>query len=252
LRKLAFLPVALVAALALAPAAGAQSSTYEITASTSPAKAGSKKRPVAVSIRFGARAEGSGRPSTSSKFAVSFGGIRANTRGFKTCTVASINAAQSDNGCSSSARIGTGQVKNLVGVAADQNDTSISCTLNVTIYNGGGGAAAIFLRGGPTVAGAPCPVGVNQALDGTFRNTRAGLQLSFDIPANLMHPIPGLNQGISELTATLNRKTARVRGKRVNLLEATGGCRRGQRAVVLNLTAESGGSSTSRGTARCR
>jgi hypothetical protein len=251
LRKLAILPVALVATLALAQVAGAQSSTYEITASTSPAKAGSKKRPVPVSIRFGAKAEGTGRPSTSSRFAVTFGGIRANTRGFKTCTVAQINAAQSDNGCSSSARIGTGSVNNLVGQAADPNDTSISCTLNVTIYNGGGGKAAIFLRGGPTVPGAPCPVSVNQALDGTFSNTRAGVRLSFDIPANLMHPITGLNQGINELTATLSRKTARVRGKRVNLLESTGGCRGGKRQVVLELTAEAGGSSTSRGTARC-
>jgi len=251
LRKLAILPAALVAALALAPVAGAQSSTYDITASTSPAKAGSKKRPVPVSVTFGAKAQGEGRPSTSSRFAVTFGGVRVNVRGFKTCSVASINAAQSDNGCSSAARMGTGKVVNLVGASTDQNDTSISCTLNVRIYNGGGGTAAIFLQGGPAVPGAPCPVQVNQALNGALRNTSSGLQLSFDIPANLMHPITGLNQGIYELNATLSKKTARVRGKRVHLFESVGGCRGGKRQVVLNLTAEAGGSSTSRGTARC-
>lgn len=251
MRKLAVLPAALVAALAVAPVAAAQSSSYDVTASTSPAKAGSKTKPVGVGITFSAKAQGTARPSTSSKFSVSFAGIKANPKGFKACSVASINAAQSDAGCSSAARIGSGSVTNIVGNAADPNDVSITCTLNITLYNGGGGEVAIFLKGGAGVPGAACPIGVSQALDGTFRNSRAGVTLAFNIPANLMHPVAGLNQGISSLNATLSKKSVRVKGKKRYLLESSGGCRGGSRAVTLLLTAETGGSSTSKGAARC-
>ena len=252
MRKLVVLVTALVAVLAASTVALAQSSQYDVTASTSPAKAGSKAKPVPASITFAVQAQGTGRPSTSKEFKVTFGGMKVNTKGFKTCTVSAINQAQGDSGCNKAAKVGEGFVKNLVGTAEDQTDVSISCNLAVTLYNAGGGRMAVFLKGSPTtqVQGGTCPIGVNQALDGKLANSSSGFSLSFTIPSNLMHPITGLNQGISEISTTISKKTIKSKGKTVGLVEAIG-CKGGSRPVTLTLAAEAGGSSTSTGSAKC-
>jgi hypothetical protein len=256
LRKLAILATALVAMFATAAVALAQSNGYDVTASTSPAKAGSKKKPVAVKMRFGIDASGlTGRPVTSEGFEVGFGGIRTNGRSFKTCSAAKINAAQSDKGCSKAAKVGSGHVHNLAGASGNPADTSITCDLNLTIYNAGNKRAALFLQGGPGVAGASCPIGISQAIDARFVRIRGGEALSFQIPSNLRHPITGLDNGIVSINATVLKKTAKVghgrRAHKVGYFEAVGGCKRGKRAVTLTLTSETGAKTTSAGAAKC-
>ena len=253
MRKFAAIGVTAVALLATSSAAFAQATSYDISASTSPATAGSKKKPVSASLSLTVNATSPGRPTTSTAFKVTFAGMRANTTGLKTCTVASINAAQSDSGCNKAAKIGDGYVKNLVGTATDPNDTSIGCNLAVTLYNAGSGRVAVFLKGAPTltVAGGTCVIPINQALDGRFASSSTGVSLSFTIPGNLQHPITGLNQGISSIQTTIDRKTFTSKGKKVGLLEAVGGCKGGSRAVTLDLTQESGGVGTSKGSAKC-
>jgi hypothetical protein len=253
LRKLAVLGVTAAALLTTSSAAFAQATSYDIKASTSPAKAGSSKKPVTASLTLTVDATGTARPTTATAFKVTFAGMKANTTGLKTCTVTQINAAQSDTGCNKAAKIGSGYVKNLVGSADDPNDTSIACNLGVTLYNGGNGKVAVFLKGSPTitVAGGNCVIGVNQALDGKFTSSSKGVSLSFTIPANLQHPIGGLNQGISAIQTTIDKKTVKVKGKKRGLLEAVGGCKGGSRAVTLELSQEAGGVGTSKGSAKC-
>jgi hypothetical protein len=249
LRKLAATGIAAAALLTASTVAFAQSTSYDISASTSPATAGSTKKPVSTSLTLTVKSTATARPGTASQFKVTFAGMKANTTGLKTCTVASINSAQSDSGCNKAAKIGDGYVKNLVGSADDPNDTSIACNLAVTLYNAGGGKVAVFLKGGPTttVAGGNCTIGVQQALDGAFKSSGSGVSLSFAIPANLQHPITGLNQGISEIQTTIDKKTVKIKGKKRGLLEAVGGCKSGSRAVTLDLT----GVGTSSGSAKC-
>jgi hypothetical protein len=241
------------AALLTTSSAAFAATSYDISAKTSPAKAGSKKKPVAASLTLTVNATGAGRPTTATDFKVTFAGMRANTKGLKTCTVESINAAQSDSGCSKAAKIGDGYVKNLVGQNTDPNDTSIACNLGVTLYNAGNGRVAVFLKGAPTitVAGGNCVIGVSQALDGRFTSNSKGVSLSFTIPSNLQHPITGLDQGISAIETTIDKKVFKSKHKKVGLLEAVGGCKHGKRAVTLELTQAAGGVGTSKGSAKC-
>ena len=179
--------------------------------------------------------------------------MKANTKGLKTCTVSSINAAQSDSGCNKASKIGDGYVKNLVGTSTDIVDVSIACNLAVTLYNAGNGGVAVFLKGAPTimVAGAPCVIPISQALDGKFSSNSKGVSLSFSIPTNLQHPITGLDQGISAIQTTIDKKVFKSGHKKVGLLEAVGGCKGGKRAVTLELTQAAGGVGTSTGSAKC-
>lgn len=253
MRKLAVIGVTAAALLTTSSAAFAQATSYDISASTSPAAAGSKKKPVSTSLSLTVNATGTARPTTATAFNVTFAGMQTNTTGLKTCTVAQINAAQGDTGCNKAAKIGSGYVKNLVGPASDPNDTSIACNLSVTLYNGGGGKVSVYLKGNPTltVAGGNCVIGISQALDGRFTTNSKGVSLGFSIPANLQHPIGGLNQGISAIQTTIDKKTVKVKGKKRGLLEAVGGCTGGSRAVTLELTQEAGGVGTSKGSAKC-
>ncbi len=250
MRKLAVLIAALVAVFAMATVAFAQSTSYDVTASTSPAKAGSPRQPVPVSIKFSIKAQGTGRPSSSEQFRVAFAGIRFNNAAFKTCSVTRMNRDKSDRSCSRASRMGSGVVNNLAGASADPNDTSVPCNLKVTIYNSGRNLVGLWLVGGPTISGANCPISINQALPARIVKSGGGQGLQFSIPSNLRHPIGGLDNGISQISATISKKTTRVRGRTVGFTQAVG-CRGGSRAVTLTLTAENGSTSVSRGAARC-
>lgn len=254
MRKLAAVGIAVAALLTTSTIAHADATSYDVSASTSPTKAGSKKKPVPASLSLTVNAQGTGRPSTSSAFKVTFAGMRANTKGLKTCTVDSINAAQSDSKCNKKAKIGDGYVKNLVGTNTDIVDVSISCNLAVTLYNAGHNRVAVFLKGAPTimVAGGPCVIPVNQALNGKFTSNRKGLSLSFTIPSNLQHPITGLDQGISAIQVTIDKTVFRSGKKKVGVIESVGGCKKHKRAVTLELPQAAGGVGKSTGSAKCR
>jgi hypothetical protein len=245
LRKLAVLSAALVALFAMAAVAVAQSTSYTVTASTSPAKPGSKSKPVAESVKFSVTAPSGSRPSTSQTFKVSFSGMQSNGKAFKTCTASAMNAKQSASVCSSAAKVGSGTVHTLSGKADDPSDVSVPCNLNLTIYNAGNKKAALWLNGGSGVAGAPCPIPIAQAIDAKFVKSGTGEALQFDIPSNLRHPIPGLNNGISQINATISKKVSKGTGFFVST-----SCK-GTRPITLTLTSEAGASSTSSGSAKC-
>ncbi|UGS37726.1 hypothetical protein [Capillimicrobium parvum] len=246
MRKLAILSVALVAVLGTAAVAVAQSGSYGVTASTSPAKPGSLKKPLAISVKFGVQWNGGGRAFSTEGFKVAFAGVRTNGKRFKTCTAAKINAAQSDRGCSRAALVGTGTVHNLAGNAADINDTSITCDLNVKIYNAGNKRAAIFLAGNPP----QCVIPISQALDARWVRAGSGEALQFSIPSNLRHPVTGVDNSIISLNATINRKTTGRGKKKVAYMESIG-CNGNKRGITLTLTPESGAQTSTQASANC-
>jgi hypothetical protein len=247
LRKLAILSTTLVAVLAMTAVAVAQSGSYDVTASTSPAKAGSKKKPVAMSVKFGVHFDGTTRAPSSAAFKVAFDGVRTNGKKFKTCTAAKINAAQSDRGCSRAALVGSGTVHNLAGAAGDINDTSILCDLDVKIYNAGNKRAAIYLFGNPP----KCVIPVSQALDARWVRAGKGEALQFSIPSNLIHPVGGVDNSIINIDVTINKKTTGKGKKKAAYIESVGGCKKGDRDIALTLTYESGQQQTTKGAAKC-
>ncbi len=247
MRKLAILSAAIVACLATATVAIAQSTgSYDVSASTSPDTKGSNKKPKAISVTFGVNFNGTTRAPSSEGFKVAIEGIKTNGARFAKCTAAQINAAQSDRGCSRAARVATGKVHNLAGNAADINDTSIVCDLNVTIYNSGRNRAAIYLFGNPP----NCVIPVSQALDARWVKAGSGQALQFSIPNNLRHPVGGVDNSIIDIDATFPRKTTGKGKKKVAYIEAVG-CKGGSRDIELTLSLEGGSQATSKSSARC-
>jgi len=87
--------VAITAAFVLSLAAFAYAqvvNTYTVTGSTSPTNAGSKKKPVPVSVKFGYEVgEASGnRPSPVKKYSIKFAGLNVNTAPFPKCSAATL------------------------------------------------------------------------------------------------------------------------------------------------------------------
>src|SRR3954468_7719608 len=96
MRKFFAVAAALVAVLALAAVAIAQQvNQYTVTASTNPARAGSKTKPVPVSVKFNYQiSEKSGQqPSAVKRYKISLYGVRENGQFFNTCPAGRISAA---------------------------------------------------------------------------------------------------------------------------------------------------------------
>lgn len=250
MRKLTILAAVLAAALATAAVAvAAQVNQYEVTASTSPAKAGSKKHPLPVKLSFAFTVgEQSGqRPATIERYKIGFYGMRSNGQAFATCTAAKINARGSDRSCPKAAKVGTGSVANHAGVSSNPADVSIPCNLGLTIYNAGRGRAALYLHGNPP----SCAVSISQALDGRFVKIHGGEALQFAVPQSLLHPLTGVDNAVVQVKSTIAKKTARYHGKKVGFFESVG-CRGRKRPVTVTFTPESGAPVTARTAARCR
>jgi hypothetical protein len=251
LRKLALLTAAFVAVLAMAATAIAQTSSYDVTAATSPAKAGSKKKPVAIQLKFGLTANtGANRPTTVQNFKLAFEGLRSNGKAFAKCTADTINAAQGDEGCSKAAIVGTGLVNNFAGTASDLTNRSITCDLKITLYNSGNKRMALFLQGAPSGNVPHCAIPISQAIDARLVKAGTGEALQFTIPQNLMHPVAGIDNGIAKISTTIAKRTVRKGGKKVGFFEAVG-CKGGRRDTVLTVTGEDGQAITAKTASKC-
>lgn len=257
MRKLTVLVVASVAVLALtAVAYAAQVNTYTVTGKTSPAKPGSKAKPVPIGLDFDYTiGEATGlRPSPVKRYTIGFYGMTSNGGLFPKCTAATINSKQSDSSCPKGSAVGSGFIINSAGSTADPTDTSVSCNLNLTIYNSGQGKAAIFLKGGPTttVQGKPCVISINQAIDAKYVSAFGGKgsALQFDVPANLLHPIGGLDNAVVQVQSTIKKLTAKSKGVTHGYYESIG-CQGNKRPISVDFLSEAGQTATATYNAGC-
>jgi hypothetical protein len=252
LRKLALLATALFAVLAMATTAVAQTTGYNVTGSTSPAKAGSKSKPVPVGLKFGLEAEsGANRPTTARQFRLEVEGLKTNGKHFATCTASAINNAGDDNGCKKSAIIGSGVVNNLAGATANQADASITCNLAVTMYNAGQNRVAIYLEGGPSGFAQTCVLPLAVALDARWVKAGSNLALQFDIASTLQNPVTGISNAIKRINVSIKKMTAKVKGKKVGYAEVVG-CTGGSRDLkVITTSASDDSKTTGEATASC-
>jgi hypothetical protein len=136
------------------------------------------------------------RPPSPVFWAWSWEGVVANPKGFKTCTVVQIDAAQSDAGCPKGSQIGTTS-QNLIAQFGPQTDKTQNLTCNgkgFTFYNAGPGQIALFIEGPADQCGgidylAPLPV----------IYTKKGKSTEFKIvwPNNITQPLPGLESALN-------------------------------------------------------
>jgi hypothetical protein len=257
LRKLTLLAVASIAVLAFAAVAyAAQVNTYTVDGQTSPAKPGAKKKPVPIGLNFDYTVgeQAGGRPSPVQRYTIGFYGMQSNGGLFPKCTAAQINATQSDTGCPKGSAVGSGVVINAAGSTADPADKTIACNLNLTVYNSGQGKAALFLKGGPTiiVQGKPCVISINQAIDAKYVSAFGGKgqALQFNVPANLLHPIGGVDNAVTQVQSTIKKLTVKSKGKTRGYYESIA-CKGKMRPISVDFLTEAGQTSSAAHDARC-
>jgi hypothetical protein len=242
LRKLRIITLAIAGLLAFTAIAFAvQENTYTVTGTVSPKKSGTKKKPAPVGLKFGYTvAEKSGkRPALVKKYDINFAGLQVNTAFFKSCSQAKIDQDQTDANCPKGSLMGTGNVENQAGSTTDETANTLTCHLDLKLYNAGKNKAAIYLKGGPNDprgAAKSCPLEVNKAIDASFVRTAKGTSLQFSVDETLLHPAPGFDNSVVFVESTVRKATVKKNGKTRGWFESVGGCKNKKRAITVTFT----------------
>jgi hypothetical protein len=254
-KKVLFLATA--CALAVSAVAYAQVvNTYTVSGSTSPTRAGSKSKPVPVSVRFGYEVgEATGkRPSPVKKYSIRFAGLNVNTNAFPGCSVSTLED-EGPSGCPSGSRMGTGFIKNATGNRADPNDRSIICNARLQVFNSRRNRAVIYVAGSPSASDERerCAIELAAPIPAQFVRSSNGsaTALEFTVPPSLLHPLPTLDNAVTSVTSTIQRRTVRRNGRTIGFFESVGGCIRNRRNITVTFTPESGSSKRAQRLAPC-
>ena len=244
-----------------------RTNAYTVNGSTSPAKAGTAKKPVPIGINFSYTvAEQTGlRPSPVQKYSIRFRGVRENSHLFPGCRYTKINSDQGTHKCPSGALLGKGTILAKAGGESNRSDQSVTCPLNLEVWNGGRGKASIYVVGGrdaPAGKTTDCVTTTNAALDANFVRRGNETVLEFNVPlVPFRQQLGTLNQkddpnaievAVVEVKSTIPRKTRRVRGKLRGFFEGVGGCARGSRIIAVTFLNEDNKTASSEDKAPCR
>lgn len=241
--SIAALAIALVVTAA-AFAAVAQQNTYSVTASTSPTKAGTKKKPIPISLTFNYKVgEANGqRPAVVNQYKIGFDGVKVTQTGLPTCTATQLNNAQSDSGCPAGSVVGQGTVNNMVGPTSDPTNSPGNCTLALKLYNGDAGHVALWLTG--TCVG----TAVHNAIDGQYVKSGTMSVLQFTVPSPLLHPIPGLDNSVTNVSSKINKISVGKGSKKTGYYSSVGSCKKHKRLVQVTFVTEANSTSPSTST----
>src|SRR3954470_23965697 len=253
MRKFLAIAAALVAVLALAAVAFAQQvNKYSVTASTNPARAGSKAKPAPVSVKFNYKIdEASGQqPSAVKRYKISLYGVRENGQFFKTCAASKISAAgNNDASCPKAALVGSGTLQNYVYQSNNPSGQGgFPCNKKLHIWNAGKRKAVLFIYGDPSQCGG---VGSLPPISAKYvAGEGGGTALQFDVPPTVLHPIAGLTVAVRSVQSTITRKTVTRKGKKVGYYESVK-CSGSKRPVTVTFTPESGATAKASTSLRC-
>jgi hypothetical protein len=225
-----------LASVALASAAYAQTAGNQYTVDGgSSVRGGTVAKPKAAGLTFKfTTSAGDTVPTVVKTYAIAIEGGKVNPSLIPGCKASAMDAAESDAKCPKGSKIGTGTLTALVGSTGQPKAEAQSCTLPFSIYNSGGGKAALWIKATPP----QCLVAIAQSVPATWtkKGTTAGLK--FTVPDNLRHQV-GLDLPVVSASATLKKITKKKKGKSVGFLESTG-CKDGKRDVTVTFTTEDG------------
>jgi hypothetical protein len=245
-RKILVAVLALVGVLTVAAVAYAVN-TYKLDkASTTPGGTGTSLKPVPkkVVFSFSTNTTDGTRAKVIKSYDIGFQGLRSYSKNIKRCSFT--EGSQKDLAAvkkvCAKAFAGQGTVNNFAGPSNAPN-TKIPCKLQLRLYNTGGGLVLRLDRG----ATGDCPFDPSAAINAKFRKTKIGgkesVNLRFNVGDNLKHPITGFDNSLTNVTATVLRKTAKVKIKgktrTVGLLSSVA-CGKGKtRLISVKFTDES-------------
>jgi hypothetical protein len=198
LRKLLMGAVAASVTVAVAGTAVAQAPESTFTASVSPAKAGTKRKPKNTKLGFKVTLN---KPNTTVEF-IDLAlpkGLTLSGKGLKTCTVQTL-AAQGPTGCPSGSSAGDpGTATALLGPPGP-SQTTLHFTVSPFVLNA---KQLVFYVASDSGSG----VAVQSPITGTI--TGKGHKLRIAIPKELRQPVPGVDASLTSLDQTFSGKAGK-------------------------------------------
>jgi hypothetical protein len=244
------LPLAMVAAAALALPAVSQARPgvpQQFTASVSPTKGGTKKKPRAVTLKVRPFFDvdtvrtflaGGGTPWYTDTADVFFPrDAQFNGKAFPQCSKTQV--LTDDKKCPRGSQVGTGKAAGFaLGILQE---------LEVTVYNGPRGNKVELLVTGET------PLTIRDVIEGRLVKQRGkyGFVLKVDVPPGLESPATGVKATLVDFDVTLPARSIRKGGKRIPYV-ATTGCTGRRWAFGYTGKYDDGTTSTVEITQRCR
>ena len=201
MRKSLIAALTALTALALAAVAIAQTPpSIDVTATASPSKAGTKKKPKSEKINLTINNNRDSKTSAS-KIEISFPKtLKLSTKGLKTCSVSKLDS-QGKASCPKGSLAGLGTAEALLNPTS-ANPASLK--FNVSTFVAGKNLLAFYLEQQGTDSG------VQQALPAkitTVKNKVYGQKLTINIPGNLQQPAPGVYSALIQIKNSLGLKS---------------------------------------------
>ena len=204
MRKTLIAALTALTALALAAVAIAQTPpSIDVTATASPSKAGTKKKPKSEKVNLNIVNSRESKTSAS-KIEISFPkSLVLSTKGLKTCSVSKLDS-QGKASCPKGSLAGLGTAEALL------NPTSANpapLKFNVSTFVAGKNLLAFYLEQQGTDSG------VQQALPAKITKVRGnkvfGQKLTINIPENLQQPAPGVYSALIQIKNSLGLKSGK-------------------------------------------
>ena len=235
----------LVAAVSAAYAATGGLNTYTATISFVPNKAGSNKTPATIAFaqKYVAIGTNGNRTAPLTNIKTTIYGVKANPKGFPTCSQAKIANAHSDVGCPKGALLATGSITAILGPTADpsrSNPNQIPCNPLLHAWNGGGGKIVyFFVDQAPAHSCGPLLTGAVGPFVGTAKQNGKNLVQNTPIPASVSFPLTGVEGSLTSETLHWLNVTRKENGKTVAYATSVG-CKSGKRPYSVTFSAQSG------------
>ena len=251
-----------LAVLVGAAVAMAAINTYSAQMKFSPTKAGTGKKPVPVSFSVAYQAKGTNgnrtAPLTDVKSTVY--GLKANWKGFPTCSEAQIAAAKNDTGCPSGALVASGAITAVIGPTNNQSASApgtAPCDPLLHVWNSGGGKLTFFFVDEPPnhmCAGGALTTGSVPPYPATIKASGKNLVLDTPVPTYVSYPLYGIEGSLETLNLTFKKLSVRSHGKKVYDIQSVG-CHGSKRPYSVTFTANEPNSpsetDTVRGATKC-
>jgi hypothetical protein len=198
LRKSLVAALAAPTVLVMATVAFAQNPapSISVTASVSPSKAGTKKKPKSEKLNLTINNSRESKTSAS-KIEISIPkSMKLSTKGLKTCSVSKLDSQGKAN-CPKGSLAGIGTADALVN---PQSPNPAPLKFNVSTFVAGKNLLAFYLEQQGTDSG------VQQALPAKITKAGKGQRLTINIPGNLQQPAPGVYSALIQIKNSLGLK----------------------------------------------
>jgi hypothetical protein len=202
LRKTLIAAIAALTVLALTAVALAQNPApvVDVTAKVAPSKSGTKKKPKSETVDLKIQNSEESKSSAGSIEIVFPATLKVNTKGLKTCSVATLDASGL-TACPTKSKAGKGNA-----IANLNPDAPSKLYFKTTPFVAGKNKLAFYLQQTDKENGTVLDDGVQQALPASLKKSGKGQKLTIKIPANLQQPAKGVYSALLEINSTLGLK----------------------------------------------